>query len=493
MKKNFCRSVILVVLIFALCTGCAGYTTGDETGVNVTGSAVSGSAVAEDAAGREAGAERYLFANSTNVYRGIGGSYSWEVDGKGGFVQYSRTGEKQETFDQIARYAGLVSVTEEGVYYYTRDNDMMTKFYRMPIEKKVDGTDRLKPEQVEMILEAGKGGFASNAYIDENYIVYNFYDMLSDNIFHPAVYPHLIKYNRKTGEKTEIEPAPGMDVIATVGSDYIIFADNNEACYRLDLNSDQAVKIVGNKSDDEYTYRDPVMAAYGDYFFFSEEQDDKDEIFVYNVKSRETKKLLSKEQLEKACRQVPTSSAPLDIKKEENICCHLTHMFCQGGRLYVQVQLDRGDKKREWMCYVVFGMDISDLDGSGAGKVKLRYEKELMDCIWSHSENETYKITKDDEEAKEDGYGGYEAVAWNPGLVVAMQPGKAILVLNKFDGDQQMVGCYDFETGLFRKIKEGDEEYCTLYYNTQEPFGYEDFCLDNDDMELMPGFLSDEC
>lgn len=495
MRKNYCRSVMLIVLIFALCTGCARYTTRDGTGVNATGSAVSGPAVTgsavsdaaavESADGREAGTERYLFANSTNAYRDIGNRYSWL--GWGSFAQYNRTGEKQETFDQIAGYNGLVSVTEEGVYCHIHKRDDMVEFWRIPIEKKADGTDRLNSEKAEMILEAGETTSIPGVYIDENYIVYDFF--YADDLFTP----HLIKYNRKTGEKTEIDPAPQLDIVAAVGSDYIIFADKSErACYRLDLNSDRAVKIIGNRSEGIYDYRDPVMAAYGDYFFFSEDRDYKDGVWVYNVKSRETKKLLFEKQLEKACRQVPVSLAPLDIKKKEYTHCYLTDIFCQGGRLYVQIQLEMGNKKQEWMCYAVFSMDISDLDGSGADKVELKYEKELTDCIWNHSDNETYKITRDDEKAKEEGYGDYEVVAWNPGMVVAMQPGKAIFVLHKHDSDHQTVGCYDFETGHFRKIKKGDEEYCALYYSTMEPFGEDDFYLNNYDMMHMPEFLSNK-
>ena len=482
MKKNFCRSVVLMMLIFALCTGCAQYAVGDEIGATVTGGAISGAAVTGTAISQ--GSQwKYFFANDTNVYL-----EDYEED-EAGFVQYKKTGEKQVRYIRPIAYDALLAVTEEGVYYARSYFDRFigengSELCRIPIEKNADGTDRLKMDAIEVIVKEESGIIEDNAYIDENYIVYNAYG------------EYIVKYNRKTKEKIKLETISNINTILASGQDYLIIVSEYGGYLRLDLDGNKLERFGGNKSGNTYH----ANALHGEYFFYQEEKEagdyPEDEIWVYDGKNKTKQRLLTEKQLEEACRQVPLSSAPLKIKDKGSTSFYLTEMFCEGDRLYIQAQLNRYDGKREWMCYAVFSMDISDLNRSDTDKTELRYEKDLMKCIWSHSSNKFYKITEGDDEAADDGYGEYDEVAWNPGRVVGVQDGRAILILNPKDDYRQSIVCYDLKTDKFSKITIKDKEYLTLYYNKKYPLGEPGGDLDeleDNEMDVMPEFLTSYC
>ena len=479
MKRNYYISVIWMALSIALCIGCTQKSAGDETGVTgsavsggaagnitesavsvttVTGSTVSGTAVTDSVVSRKTSTKKYLYANSTNAYRDAVRDYYgdddyWDEDDevKEGIIQYKRTGEKQETFDNLKMYASLLGVTEEGVYY-ARFGDSV-EVCRIPIEKNANGTDRLKQEATEVLFveENGIKGY-KNAYVDENYIVYI------------SAGDYVVQYNRKTGEKAKVGVSNNLDRIVAVGQGYLMIINSEGGYLKLDLDLGELRQFDGGA--DTYLSEDYALYAvelYKDQFFFKKENPSyyyRDEIWVYDVKKQEKQVLLSEKQLRKACRQVPVSSIPLDIKEIEYTRCCLQNMFCQRDRLYMQVQMELRGGGKSWESYAIFSMDISNLNGSGMDKVKLKYEKNLTDCMWSHSDS---KFDKGD--------------AWNTGIVVAMRSGKAVLVLNQKGTKQKKFGCYDLKTERFYEITEEDEEYCALYYNTKEPFGKGDYYL----------------
>ena len=479
MRRNYCISVILMVLMFVLCTGCGENTNTDgdkreATDGAVSGTAVTGSAVGETAAAGstvdETAPERYFYANSTNLYRDIGFDYDYLVGQ--GFIQSAKSGEKQEDFP-IRDYQVLLSVTEEGVYY-ARQNAQ--ELCRIPIEKKPDGTDRLNLSGTEVILKEESNIQIENvpAYVDDDYIVYVPYE------------PYIVKYNRKTKEKTEIETDGGNDnTIVSIGSGYLIIASEYGGYYRLDLDSDKAVRVSGEDMGNTIA----PMTFQGDYFFRGTRKDD---VRVYDGTQNKEALLLSKKTLKEACDQIPPGKSPYEMKKGKGVSVFVLGMFCYKERLYINCQILWRQNRKVWMRYGTFSLPVPrQMNISGdvvqRGDDELRYEGEIADCILENSITQTYKIKKSDK-AEEEGFGDCDKVAWNPGRILTIQSDKAFLLLNS--KGKYVYGRYDLQTKAFSFVdREESPEYYSLYYNTREPFGQEEWRLDSSDMGLMPEFL----
>lgn len=487
MRRNYCISVILMVLMFVLCTGCGENTNTDgdkreATDGAVSGTAVTGSAVGETAAAGstadEMAPERYFYANSTNLYRDIGFDYDYLVGQ--GFIQSTRNGEQQEEFPS-KDYQVLLSVTEEGVYYVRINTpvnvqDDVQELCRIPIEKKPDGTDRLNLSGTEVILKEESNIQIENvpAYVDDDYIVYVTYE------------PYIVKYNRKTKEKTEIETDGGNDnTIVSIGSGYLIIASEYGGYYRLDLDSDKAVRVSGEDMGNTVA----PMTSQGDYFFRSTRHED---IRVYDGTQDKEALLLSKKELKEACDQIPPGKSPYEMKKGKGVSVFVLGMFCYKERLYINCQILWRQNRKVWMRYGTFSLPVPrQMNISGdvvqRGDDELRYEGEIADCILENSITQTYKIKKSDK-AEEEGFGDCDKVAWNPGRILTIQSDKAFLLLNS--KGKYVYGRYDLQTKAFSFVdREESPEYYSLYYNTREPFGQEEWRLDSSDMGLMPEFL----
>lgn len=479
MRKSYCKFVISMVLIFALCTGCASYTTGDETGVNVTGSAVSGSAVtgsavsgaavttsikeAEpwDSSGKEK-KRKHFFANATNVYRQIEN----DVGEVKGFVQYTRSGKKQKTY-KWKGFQTLMAVTEEGLYYGRKsEDDKFTQLCRIPLGKNADGTDYLKVGQTEVILTE-KSGIQRDeaAYVDDDYIVYVPYKEC------------VVKYDRKTGKRKELPTAGNINHIVSTGSEYLIVVSVYSGLLRLDLDSEQWEQIGAEEAEDIYYAR----SVYGKYFFYTSDESDEDDIWVYNGKTKETSKLISAQQMDKAIDQIPIPNNSWEIKqteKTEPLFYYLCDLFCLKDRLFIQLQVEWGEGEKRWGRYVLFSVDLSD---GNTTEPELRYERKLTDLLGAESGSGLYY----DYPKETDG----EIYSWNPSRVIDMVDGKAIMSLYRENKDRQELGCYDWEEDEFYRLeKDEGAEYVSLYYDNKLPFSYEERKLEID-MALMPEYL----
>lgn len=168
---------------------------------------------------------------------------------------------------------------------------------------------------------------------------------------------------------------------------------------------------------------------------------------------------LSEEQISQACEKVVTN-------KGGNFEWNGMHkLFCQGDRLYVELQLDWKKEKEYRMNYVIFSVDLQ-------GETELDLERELMDYIEQKSSAVTWKTKA---------MKGCDRVVWNSGCCEYIVDGKVIFILNS----KNQVGCFDLADGTFQKVSNKDENYYLPYYDYNASEAYADWIMDNS-MSFIP-------
>ena len=454
--KHKSISILMLIIIFCMiCTSCSSGQGGERK--DASGSSVSADSASDKTASDDVVEkldieleknQQHFFANKT--------SYFMEVrdrkDRGTGFDQVIKTDGERIQF-RPKRFLALLGVTDEGVYYAKEkggsedpDNAVL---YRIPFGKGKSGKTHLEEDKEELILEE-PDGFQQDkaAYIDDRYIVY---------------LPNMecvIKYDRKSKEKVELQMESSGGSIVAVGEDALILADlmmSDEFLYRLDLKSDQIEKIWEDKDE----LLDDVMLAHSGYLFCVR----GDEVWAYDIEKQKREKLLSHEQLLSACGQASDLTGGQKAKN-----AYVENLFCYKGRLYMQIQIDWKSGKEERMGYAMFSMDLS------GGERELVYDMSLSVCLRSRSAEQTHMINPN--------------IKWNSGRCHDItEDGRVILILNRKDIEEQQVGYYNIASREFKLIGEDDKEYFISYMDTKKAFGTDDVELEKSYMAIMPDDL----
>lgn len=453
-KLSFLMMIFILSLICTACGNGNNKETETASGSSVSSSSVNGNSdgkgkvsndVVEKLDIKLESSQKHFFANKTSYFMEIR-----DEEGNGiGFDQMVRTGGERTEF-RPERFITLLGVTDEGVYYAKQkegDADLYTaQLYRMPFGKGKSGRTKLEKDKEELILEEPDGFMQdAAAYIDSRYIVYQPYMEC------------VIKYDRDTKEKTELQTGSSTYSIVAAGEKTLVFADlanNDEFLYRLDLESDELERVW----EDKENLLDDAMAAHSGYLFCVR----GDDIWAYDIEKNKKEMLASKKQILSACDQA--SDLTGGQMPEE---AYVENLFCYNGQLYVQLQLDWTTGKVERMGYAMFRMDLSKDERA------LEYEITLSVCMSTRSAEHTHAIMSN--------------VKWNSGRCHdIIETGKVILVLNRIETVEQRLASYDMRSREFKLISEEDREYFIPYMDSKKAFGNDDFELKESYMKLMP-------
>lgn len=455
------KNVFILMMIFLFgvaCTACGAADQGEKN-QNASGSSVSSSSVSESSVhGREdpndvvdkldiqlEKEQDHFYANKTSYFMEVR-----DEDDEGiGFDQLVKNGGERNEFRPDHFYT-LLGVTDEGVYYAQKTEDSRNAYaaalYRIPFKKGKGGKTNLDLEKEEMVLEEANGFVRDEAvYIDSHYIVYQPYSEC------------VIKYDRKTKEKTELPTLSNTNSIVAVGEDALIFADlsnNDEFLYHLDLDSGQWEEIW----DDKENLLEDAMTAHSGYLFCVR----GDVVWAYDIKKKKRERLASRKQLLSACGQaadITGGEKPQEVYVEK--------LFCYNNKLYMQLQVDWASGKEQRMGYAMFQIDFSEKER------QLKYDVSLSICMSSRSAEAVHAVTP--------------TIKWNSGRCHDItEDGRVILILNKSGAVRQQLAYYNLHSREFRLIDKEDKEYFIPYMDVKEAFGNGDFELEESYMALMP-------
>ena len=445
-QKLICMGFLALGLSVCLCA-CGGFGTKNGNGA-VSGGAVSASAVSGEAVGVEDTEGRHIYANDTNFYMSTWADDFEDLESETvSVVGYQKKDVTKREEIQIDDFLGLLCVSDEGIYYCKEDSSGKDAYglWRMPIQKNEDGTDHLLKENEEKLLVEKDGIIVDNrGYADDRYIVYFTYE------------GDVVKYDFKTGKESRHKLQGNIASLEPVSGHNLIIANEYAGFYRWNLDSDTWELFAEEKSA-----CDVPAATNGDYYFYSRTSEGSwgDEIWKYDIKTGKKSVFLSEEQISQACEKVVTN-------KGGNFEWNGMHkLFCQGDRLYVELQLDWKKEKEYRMNYVIFSVDLQ-------GETELDLERELMDYIEQKSSAVTWKTKA---------MKGCDRVVWNSGCCEYIVDGKVIFILNS----KNQVGCFDLADGTFQKVSNKDENYYLPYYDYNASEAYADWIMDNS-MSFIP-------
>ncbi len=451
---------LCTVLTAGALTSCGGEYAGMPGNGPVSGGAVSGTAVTGGAVSQEGIREdRHIYANDTSFYIGAwaeDSEFDLELDSDHhmdyvvGFVGYQKNDLTKREVIKVDGFRGLLCVSEEAVYYCKEDSSGEHAYgvWRMPIQKNEDGTDRLQKEKEEKILVEKDGIITdeNRGYTDDRYLVYFTYE------------GEAVKYNLKTGKQSRHKLEGNIASLEPVNGNNLIIANLYGGLSRWNLDTDEWDLFA----KDENAYDEPA-ATNGETYFYSKSEED--EVRRYDVKSGEEKRFLSEKQLSSACETFVTEQGGTFE------WCFLSELFCQGDKLYLELQVDWTKEKAYRMNYVIFSVDLR-------GETRLRPEKGMMDCIQKNSTWQTLETNK---------MKGCKKVVWNSGYCLYIIDGKAIFVMDH----DKLTGCYDMASGKFEWVSGDDEMYYLPYYDLNASEAYPDWMMEDNSMNFIPEELEE--
>lgn len=181
-----------------------------------------------------------------------------------------------------------------------------------------------------------------------------------------------------------------------------------------------------------------------DVFFYYDYED----IRKADYETREDKVFISEKQIKAAARK----AEGLDVETDQiDICC-VENLFCQGERLYFQIQLNWKSGDEYFMKYVIFSQ--------GQEETELCYEKALTECMRSNGKNKKGKWKNWERTEKEPKiWVEEENVTWNAAKCYRMINGKAFYCIFDKQKEKWRVGCCELSTGKFRWLSGRDMEY----------------------------------
>lgn len=425
-NKNF-----VVVMMCLLLTGCGGEYIGENRTVpsdnTVSGSAVSGSVVSENALKYDTaseGAGRYTYCTDTNLYR---------LDGE--HILQSRLDGTCEKKLNLWNVEMLDYVSGHWLYYEKlmgkedKNGIPMTAVYRAPIYRDGDGYDIVAEEEAEVVVS----GINVKAYVyaDDEYILY---EKADEGTF--------IKYDiekkREMTNEVKIKGAvPGICV--RVGDTFVMRDYDEDRLY-----AQKKEELSWNPIADVNLTWQPT--AWDDRaFYYAEGKEDEtgtdysESVRQYVAETEEDGAFVSKEELY----QTAAQALSLTEKDEMEFCyCYLDGLFCQSGRLYIQVEASWISGDIYYMRYMIFS--------KGQDGAPLRYEKALTETMWQKGC-----------ECRE------EKVNANDAQCLGMIEGRAYLSLYDYEKEKAGFGCVELDSTEFCWLDSEDAKAFALEYDEQ--------------------------
>ncbi|MDD5995084.1 MAG: hypothetical protein PUC49_09580 [Clostridiales bacterium] len=439
MKKQI-ATLLCVSLMMNMLVGCGGEYTGMLENDPVSGGVVSGEAVSGQAVETISKTETsHQFCTDTNLY-------SDTDDGE--IVQMRLDGSHKKKMKLDDLY-DIIRVEADYLYYerLTFDEDDGPVYYaicRVPIRKDEDGFDVVETEQVEELVADSEEEISCWG-MNSKYIFYTHGD-----------YQQLIQYDRKTGKKirADILSEMGDDLYGVCGSRVFAFPKNG--IYVKEEDETKWTQI----SDRKMGFEDIELCDLNEkaFYYTMEEDADKNPTAVRICDVTRAKKnssvdreFVGKKQLIQGVAEAK-GLHPGKVKS-----CGITNLFCEGDRLYLQVEI--GWKNQSW--YQIETLMFSQ----GREEAELRYEKTLTECMKSHAKTRTgvlayYTYSKNDKNDRVRKWHVPEEKAkaemvWCYQIVNA----KAFLSFWDEEKGKGRVGCFELETGKFRWLNDTDQEF----------------------------------
>lgn len=215
-------------------------------------------------------------------------------------------------------------------------------------------------------------------------------------------------------------------------------------------------KLVSDNKDLAWSWMAWDAAA----LFYTTTDTDRDfveNVWKINLKTRSEERFVSKEQLWRV------AAAALGIEESGMELCAVTRLFCDGGRCYVQVQVNWPEEEIYHMEYLMFSQ--------GEEETELRFEKALTECMRTYGTTREGKWMNYDKQNKVivKKWVTKEHVLLRDAKCYCIKNGKAFLCLYDYEKGRERVGYYELESGEFHWLYPKDAEYYEPCYD--EPQG----------------------
>ena len=462
MKKIFVY-IVMFGLLAGMLSGCGGeYRTASKgtSGSAVSGAAVSGAAVSGAAVSGQVVEARqtvsHQYATDTNLYRteGVETADDFYI-----LLIQTRLDRSHEKKIKIKNFERIIGINDAYLYYYVEDylekgEHAFEEICRVPIKKDTDGYDVIDTEHAEILMDLG--WIADSICMVSHYIYAN-----------PQESGKIVKYDIQSRKEVPVE---GLEISSE--DPEILFMDcGNQAvafCAKIGLFvqnvEETGWKLVSDNKDLAWSW----MAWDDNALFYTTddaEQKYEENVWKIDLTTRREERFVSKERLWRA------AAAALGMEESSVELCAVTRLFCDGGRCYVQVQVNWPEDEIYHMEYLVFSQ--------GKEETELRFEKALTECMrtqgttrkgkWMNYDRQNKVIVK--KRVKK------EHVLFRDAKCYCIKNGKAFLCLYDYKKDRERVGCYELASGEFHWLSKKDAEYYEPCYD--EPQGDEGPFLDD--------------
>lgn len=482
-KSKWCFGVFLAALLAVVCGGMAGC--GDNAimeGVDggaregtVSGAAVSGASVLADKSSPVKG----TCCTDTNLYIQTWMEKDQLPDGEEdyliskdaiipGVVQMRLDGSCKKKIDMGERFSSLIGVTGSWIYYTTREkkseDDRLIEIYRMPIKKGADGYDEVETTEVERVIgESGAVYGETEIFVDENYLLYlrKAPDIDEDE--------EIIAYDLQKREEVDfgekIYESSDVEYIWRMGDQYAVlmsegFRVMSPEAARWEQVLDSCYMIDGEADWNEHYFFYECFPSEEDEGFYTPGPDymDKDMIRVYDGKK--DRGFITRKELKKAVENAVESTEKFKVDEMENRI--MTDLFCDDDKCYIEVQVAGTHDGIYYMGCLMFSKK--------AGDKKIRYEKDLTECMREHGkewEGRWYVKKKKEKKVIK------EHSIVNPTLCHNVINGKVYFYFYD-QKNKRHLAYYDTDTGRTFEITHLDPVYYEKFYNGGYEV-YEDF------------------
>lgn len=449
-KRDWMKKIFVYIMMFSLIvgmlSGCGGeYRTASE---GVSGSAVSGDAVSGQAVeARQTVSHQY--ATDTNLYRteGVETADDFYI-----LLIQTRLDCSHEKKIKIKNFDQIIGIRDAYLYYYTDDysadgEGARVGICRVPLRKDADGYDVVDTKHAETLMDLSPRE-PDDICIVSHYIYANLEES-----------GKIVKYDIQSRKEVSVD-----ELEISSRTPEIIFMDCGDHaaafCDEIGLFvqnvEETGWKLVSDNQDLAWSW----MAWDDAALFYTEteaERDYEENVWKVDLKAGSEERFVSKEQLWKA------AAAALGVEESGMEVCAVTRLFCDGGRCYVQVQVNWLEDEIYHMEYLVFSQ--------GKEETELRFEEALTECMrtygttrkgkWMNYYRQNKVIVKK--------WVKKEHVLFRDAKCYCIKNGKAFLCLYDYKKDRERVGCYELASGEFRWLSKKDVEYYEPCYD--EPQG----------------------
>lgn len=460
------RNYLIIVCLF-LCTGagvsllsgCGGQYAGIAEGDAVSGDAISSSAVSGEAvsgnAVREEGVrsrvknqDTYTYCNTTHLYYADqnGPEYLSDPQDKEStsceyIMEYDLLDGSERRIPK-ADLTQIVYVDDEWVYYITdfyEELDEETEYvyqsrlWRAPVEG-----GELREEKEELVLTEENGIVAGRLCGDRKYFVYTTEESGIYTKWDLEEERYIGDYDQEDYEFSQILGVKDGKVILLLGYDLVCQEPAEEG---FDVISPEAsgYEILVSMTDT--------------HVFYIERAEEDSVLSTYRLSDGGREKLASRQQLQKLLRR----EGVLDRSQGKDPTWYVDHLLAAGDRLYIQIDIS-------WKENGVTYRDKAVCSCADSGNGKLRYEKELTECLKNPGENQKV-FTKHYYRANEE-----KALFLSRGSVIAVAQEKIYFCLYDPEKEKNTLACFDLSSGKFKFLTKKDMEGYVLLAEGFLPF-----------------------